>query len=222
MNTENLNYNEKDEVTHYLNNTRLPASNSIFAWTPERLKELDKCRKNLLYFAENYFFITTLDEGKKKIKLYKAQKRILKSLENNRFVVLLASRQTGKTTLMCIFALWMACFRGDYRVIIVANKEATAKNILKRVKLAYEYIPNWLKPTVKQWDVKEIVLGNDSSISITTTTSTAARGDTANCVDGKTIVTVKDKDSGITFDISVSDLYQILKNNNQSLPLLII
>lgn len=89
---------------------------------------------------------------------------------------------TSNTTLMTIFTLWMACFRGDYRVILVANKEATAKNMLKRIKMSYEYLPNWLKPTIKTWDVKEISLGNDSSIAITTTTSTAARGDTANCV----------------------------------------
>jgi hypothetical protein len=182
MKLDSLDYNEKDVVFNYLNNTKLPAANSEYAWTPERIKELDKCRKNILHFAENYFYITTLDEGKKKIKLYKAQKRILKSLEKNRFVVLTASRQTGKTTLMTIFAVWMVCFKSDYRVIIVANKEATAKNILKRIKMAYEYLPNWIKPTVKQWDVKEIILGNDSSISITTTTSTAARGDTANCI----------------------------------------
>lgn len=182
MKLDDLDYNEKDVIYSYLNNTRLPAANSEYAWTSERIKELDKCRKNILHFAENYFFITTLDEGKKKIKLYKAQKRILKSLEKNRFVVLTASRQTGKTTLMTIFAVWMVCFKSDYRVIVVANKEATAKNILKRIKMAYEYLPNWIKPTVKQWDVKEIILGNDSSISITTTTSTAARGDTANCI----------------------------------------
>jgi hypothetical protein len=177
-----LNLHEQDSTTSYLNNDRLPAVNSQYAWTGERVKELEKCRKNILYFAQNYFFITTLDEGKVKIKPYKAQKRILKSLEKQRFVCLLASRQCGKTTMMTIFALWMACFRGDYRVIIVANKESTAKNILKRIKLAYEYIPNWIKPTVKQWDVKEVVFGNDSSIGITTTTSTAARGDTANCI----------------------------------------
>jgi hypothetical protein len=182
MQLDDINNNEKDVVFNYLNNPRLPAINSEFAWTQERIKELDKCRKNILHFAENYFFITTLDEGKKKIKLYKAQRRILKSLERDRFVVLMASRQCGKTTLTTIFAVWMACFRADYRVIVVANKEATAKNILKRIKMAYEYIPNWLKPTVKQWDVKEIILGNDSSISITTTTSTAARGDTANAI----------------------------------------
>lgn len=182
MSLPNLDHNDQDQVQSYLNNSRLPAANSVFAWTPERIKELDKCRRNILHFAENYFYITTLDEGKKKIKLYKAQKRSLKSLEKNRFVILTASRQCGKTTMMTIFAVWMACFRDDYRVIVVANKEATAKNILKRIKLAYEYIPNWLKPTVKQWDVKEIILGNDSSISITTTTSTAARGDTANCI----------------------------------------
>lgn len=179
---KDIDFHEQDITEPYLNNPKLPSIRSQYAWTSERIKELEKCRKNIIHFAENYFFITTLDEGKKKIDLYKAQKRILKSLQQNRFVITLASRQVGKSTLMTIFALFMTCFTSDYRVIILANKEATAKNILRRIKMAYEYMPNWLKPAVKQWDVTEVIFTNDSSIAISTTTSTASRGDTANCI----------------------------------------
>lgn len=180
INLKALDYVDGDVVIPYLKNKKLPAENSILVYTKERLDEIDKCRRNLSHYAENYFYINTADDGKKIIKMYPAQKKILKSFEKNRLVITLASRQAGKTTLMTVFALHMACFRDDTRIIVVANKESTAKNILKRIKMAYENMPNWLKPTVKQWDVTEVVFGNDSSIMITSTTSTAARGETAN------------------------------------------
>lgn len=87
---------------------------------------------------------------------------------------------THNTTIMTIYALWMACFWPDKRILVVANKEDTAINILRRVRLAYEFIPNWLKPGIKQWGKTEIIFGNDSSIAISTTTSSTARGEAVN------------------------------------------
>jgi hypothetical protein len=86
------------------------------------------------------------------------------------------------TTLLTIYSLWMACFQSDKRILIVANKEDTAIMILRRIRLAYELLPNWLKPGIKQWGQTEIIFGNDSSIGISTTTSSAAVGQTVNCL----------------------------------------
>lgn len=166
----------------YLNDKNLPTAEASFEYTPAMIKEIAKCKNNLLHFAENYFHITTLAKGKQKIELFQCQKRVLKSLMYNRFVVLLASRQIGKTTLMTVYALWYTCFQADKRVLIVANKEDTAKMILRRIRTAYELLPNWLKPGVKQYDKTEVVFGNDSSIAISTTTPSAARGESCNCL----------------------------------------
>ena len=64
-------------------------------------------------------------------------------MRDHRFVACLASRQTGKTTMMTIYALWIACFQDDQRILIVANKEQTAISIFSRVRLAYENLPNY-------------------------------------------------------------------------------
>jgi len=83
---------------------------------------------------------------------------------------------THNTTLMTIYALWFACFNDDQKVLIVANKEGTAKEIFSRIRLAYEELPNWLKAGVKEYGKESMVLSNGSSIGISTTTGTAARG----------------------------------------------
>jgi hypothetical protein len=174
--------NQKKEF--YLGKEELPTPDAVFNYAdhPEWVKDIEKCRKNILYFAENFFYITNLDEGKIKIKLRPFQKRILRGLRDNRFVCLLASRQIGKTTLMTIYALWIACFFEDQRILIVANKEQTAINIFKRVRLAYEKLPNYLKPGTVEYGKTSMTLGNGSSIGISTTSSDAGRGDSCNCL----------------------------------------
>lgn len=160
----------------YRGNRYLPSSNVQFEWTPEMIKEIKLCTNDVLHFAENYFWAVTVEEGKKKLELYKPQKRLLKALEKNRFVITLASRQSGKSTTMTIFALWNTCFQSDKKVLIVANREDTAIELLRRVKFAYEMLPNWLKPGVETWGQTSVYFSNGSSISISATSSTAARG----------------------------------------------
>lgn len=162
------------------NNPNLPAAGAEYEYTPEMAKEYKKCMKKIDYFAENFFFITTLDEGKRKIELYPAQKRVLKSTATSNRLCVLSSRQSGKTTIYTIFALWSTMFWADKRVLIVANKEDTAILILRRIRMAYEQLPNWLKPGVKQWGKTEVVFENDSGISISSTSSSSGRGDSIN------------------------------------------
>jgi hypothetical protein len=171
-----------DKEKYYLGNERLPTTSTKFEYTPDMINELKKCKKNLLHFAENYFFIINLDRGKEKIKLYSCQKRVLRSLRDSRFIILLSSRQSGKTTQMTIYCLWNACFNDDQRILIVANKEQTAKNIFKRIRMAYEMLPNFIKPGVVEYGQTSMTLTNGSSIGISTTSSDAGRGDSCNCL----------------------------------------
>ena len=114
--------NPINDSQFYRGDKNVPKEDAQFEWTPKMVKELKKCKENITHFAEDHFYIVNLDLGKIKIELYKAQKRALKSLADNRFVCVLASRQCGKTTISTIYALWNTCFFDDQRVIIVANK----------------------------------------------------------------------------------------------------
>ena len=171
---------KQDEKQYYLGNKNLPRPGVEFEWTPQMVNDLKKCKRNILFFAENFFYIVNLDRGKEKIKLFPCQKRVLRGLRDNRFVTLLASRQIGKTTLMTIYCLWIACFQEDQRILIVANKEQTAINIFRRVRMAYEMLPNHLKPGVLEYGKTSMALDNGSSIGISTTSSDAGRGDSCN------------------------------------------
>lgn len=200
----------------YLGNKNLPTQHAEFDYSehPEWVKNLDKSRSNILHFAENFFFIVNLDKGKQLIELHKYQKRILKTLRDNRFVVMLSSRQSGKTTLMTIYALWIACFNEDQRILVVANKEQTAINIFKRIRLAYEQLPNYLKPGVIEYGKTSMSLANGSSIGISTTSSDAGRGDSCNCVDGSSVVTLRDKETGEVFNTTMEQAHELMYHKN--------
>ena len=90
----------KNENTYYLGNESLPTRNTKIEGTAEDMlhyaDEIQKCNKDLLYFAENYFFVNNPDEGLMKIKLHPYQKRFLRKIRDNRFVIFNTSRQSGK------------------------------------------------------------------------------------------------------------------------------
>ena len=53
---------------------------------------------------------------------------------NKKHVVLLSGRQLGKSMCASIFITHYTIFQKDDNVIILANKEATAKDILQKIK----------------------------------------------------------------------------------------
>ncbi len=87
---------------------------------------------------------------------------------------------THNSTISTIYILWHALFNNDQHVLLVANKEETAKEIFSRIRLAYEELPNWLKPGVKEYGKESMELANGSRIKLTTTTSSAGRGSSCN------------------------------------------
>jgi hypothetical protein len=84
------------------------------------------------------------------------------------------------STIATIYMLWTAIFNDDQRILLVANKESTAKEIFKRIRTAYEQLPNWIKSPVQYYGLESLELTNGSRIGITTTTGTAGRGSSAN------------------------------------------
>jgi len=172
-----INQEPIDASYYYRGSKNVPVAGAQYEFTTDMIDELRRCKEDVLYFAENFFYIVSTDDGKQKIKLYDAQRNMLLNMVNNRFSVNLASRQSGKSTLLTIFVLWVACFNDDHRAAIVANKETTAINIFKRVRMAYEQLPNYIKPGVKDYGKTGMTLANDSSILVSTTTATSIRGD---------------------------------------------
>jgi hypothetical protein len=89
---------------------------------------------------------------------------------------------THNTTLMGIYVVWLTTFFEYRQVLVVANKADTAKEILSRIKLAYEELPNWIKPGTTGWNKLSVEFKNGSTVKISATSADAARGSSLNCL----------------------------------------
>jgi len=181
-----------------------------------RIQNIAHAKRDIAWWAETFFYIITLDKGLTKIKLYKKQKEMLEFIAHNNRILTLASRQTGKTTTYTIFCLWYATLFQDKKIMICANKLQTAIEIMDRIRKAYENLPFWIKPGILTYNKGEIEFANGSVIRACSTSSSAARGSSCNCVVGDTLVTVKD-DFGNIFKCKISEVetliaYQHLNN----------
>ena len=357
----------------YLNNPNLPAVDAQFEYTPEMVQEIQRCKDDLIHFASNYFYIINPDSGRQVIKLHDFQTQALNMIHDNRFNILLFSRQVGKalaldtpvptpkgwttmgaikagdqvygssgevcnvthahdvlmnrecyemvfdsgeriiadgehqwftqsakedacgqqgsvktthqlaaggghriaspqqvgdakidrswhyiksvtpvksvpvrcisvdskdnlfligkhyipthnTTISTIYLLWHAIFNSDQHILVVANKEETAKEIFGRVQLAFEELPNWLKGGVKEYGKEGMQLANGSKIKITTTTSTAGRGSACNvlfideadhveCVSGDTMITLRDTSINEIIKLTIAKAHTLQGNH---------
>lgn len=80
------------------------------------------------------------------------------------------------TTTTAAFFLWYILFHDDKVCAILANKAATAREILSRIKLAYEHLPLWLQQGVVEWNKGSIALENGSRVLAAATSSSGIRG----------------------------------------------
>ena len=164
------------KLKHYLGNPHLKRVNMPMQLTEEQVREYVKCAKDPIYFIENYVKIITLDKGFVQISLYPFQRQAVKDINDNRRVIVKAGRQVGKTTMVVGYILWYILFNEDKFVAILANKAPTAREILNRIKIAYEALPLWLQQGVRTWNKGDIELENNCRVMATSTASSAIRG----------------------------------------------
>lgn len=164
-----------DYSPFYDGQTSVKAADIVFDYTKEEIEELAKCANDVVYFGEKYCFSMT-DEGVRRITLRDYQKDMLKDFQENRFNVMLASRQIGKTVTSSIFIAWYLCFHYDRNVMVVANKLATTSEIVDKIKVLLKNLPFFMKPGVASGGVTGMRFDNGNRLFSQATTKTAAIG----------------------------------------------
>ena len=166
----------------YLGNPNLKKANVQQEWTKEELEEYTRCMKDPIYFIQNYIQIVSLDEGLVPFKLYDFQKEMVGTFHNNRFTICKLPRQSGKSTTIIAYLLHYVLFNASVNVAILANKAATARDLLGRLQLAYEHMPKWLQQGVMSWNKGSLELENGSKILASSTSASAVRGGSYNII----------------------------------------
>lgn len=147
-----------------------------FGWTEEEIKEFAKCAEDIVYFCESYCQLKREDGTVGHIKVRDYQADMLNAMVNNRFLILLASRQISKTTSTAMFMIWTICFNSNKNIMIVANKQDTASEIVDKIKNIYMLLPFYMKPGVKNWAQKSLIFDNGCRIMTSARSKSPAIG----------------------------------------------
>jgi hypothetical protein len=165
----------------YRDNPKLKRVGIEYKFTKEQVEEYLKCAADPIYFAK-YISIISLDRGLVPFEMYDFQKDMMRTFNDNRFVIVKCPRQVGKTTTAVAYLLWTILFKDSQNIAVLANKGQTARDILGKLQLAYENLPMWLQQGVVEWNKGRIELENSSVIVANSTSSSAARSGAYNIV----------------------------------------
>jgi hypothetical protein len=166
----------------YLGNPNLKKANVHTNFTPKQVKEFIKCAEDPIYFIKKYIKIVSLDEGVIPFNLYDFQETMVNRFHENRFNIAKLPRQSGKSTVVTAYLLWYVIFNDNVNVAILANKAATAREMLGRLQLSYENLPKWMQQGIIGWNKGSVELENGSKLLAASTSASAVRGMSFNVI----------------------------------------
>lgn len=151
-------------------------------FTAHEISEYKKCMASVSYFAEHYVKVINLDRGLVNFKLRGYQEKMVDHFTRNRFSIVLACRQSGKSVTSVAWLLHYAIFNADKKIGILANKGATAREMLSRITLMLENLPFFLQPGCKILNKGNIKFSNNSEIIAAATSGSSIRGLSMNVI----------------------------------------
>ena len=164
----------------YLGNSNIKRDGVIHNFSKNEILEYTRCLKDPGYFASHYCKIIHVDRGLVPFELYPYQKQMFDHFTDNRFSIVLACRQSGKSISSVAYLLWYAVFHPEKVIAILANKGATAQEMLGRVTLMLEHLPFFLQPGCKALNKRSIEFSNNSRIVSAATSGSSIRGMSVN------------------------------------------
>ncbi len=140
-------------------------------------REYLKCVEDPVHFMRKYCTIQHPKKGKMKFDLYPFQERCLTDFKDNRYNIILKARQLGISTLSAGYSLWLILFHSDKNVLVIATGKDTAKNLVTKVRVMYDGLPQWLKTSTEEINKLSIRFTNGSQIKAIASNESAGRSE---------------------------------------------
>lgn len=139
----------------------------------------------------------------------------------------------GISTLCAGYILWFILFQQDKTVLVVANNQQVAMNMIKKIKLMYDALPSWLKQPLLVDNKQSLQFKNNSSVKAAAATVNAGVSEalsllvwdqaailnnslaqsiwasalpTLSCLDKNSLITVKNKKTNKIQNITIGEL----------------
>ena len=144
----------------------------------ERIKEeFIRCATDPVYFMKKYYMIQHPQRGRQLFDLYPFQEKVLRLFQKNDYSIINKSRQLGISTLVSAYSLWLMLFNKDKNVLVIATKQDTAKNMVTKVRFAYQNLPTWLKIGTSEDNRLSLRLTNGSQVKAVSAAGDAGRSE---------------------------------------------
>jgi hypothetical protein len=143
-----------------------------------QVQEVIKCGKDPSYFFNSYIKIQHPIKGLIPFSTYPFQDECVQKFIDNRFTIVVKSRQLGLSTLTAAYAVWLAIFQKDKNILVIATKLSVAQNFIKKVKTMVRSLPPWLLLPRIVTDNKQLLeFSHGSSIKAVPTSDDAGRSE---------------------------------------------
>ena len=139
--------------------------------------EYARCSTDIIYFLKKYCKIQHPMKGTIPFQLFPFQETALRDFVAFKLNVVLKARQMGISTLVAGYSLWLMTFHSDKNILVIATKLETAKNLVTKVRMMYQNLPSWLRPTAVEQNKTQIKFSNGSQIKSVSSSPDAARSE---------------------------------------------
>ena len=140
-------------------------------------EEYKKCAVDPTHFMKKYCVIQHPTKGKMFFNLYPFQEDTLTSMKDNRYNIILKSRQLGISTLSAGYILWNMLFKEDFNCLVIATTQDVAKNLVTKVRVMHDNLPSWLKGKALEDNKLSLRFKNGSQVKAVSSTGTAGRSE---------------------------------------------
>jgi hypothetical protein len=141
----------------------------------DKIKIIKRSKLDPIWFIEHFLFID--GDKSKPFKLFQYQKNFIKTVLDNKFVIINKGRQLGMSQASGALVLWVAMFHKSKEVVIISINDREAVYFKeKRCELVFEAIPSWIGGRLKEQNAHQMTFDTNSSIEAMANTPRALRG----------------------------------------------
>lgn len=139
-------------------------------------QEQIKCKDDPVYFINNYVKYYDFKDGLSQFKLYEPQEKLIHKYHKNRFNIVMAPRQVGKTSMDLFYILHHIIFNDNVTDGLFSFNKKNATNSLESLITAYKNLPEWLQHKIIKWNKSTIELENGSKVIANNITYSSFKG----------------------------------------------
>ena len=129
----------------------------------DRLVEYMKCKKDFIYFCSKYIKIELPGEDRI-LKPYEPQKNLIKLINDEKFVLVLKSRQIGISTIIQAYIVWLIIFYENVVVGIISKDASEATDFARKTRAMVDKVPSWIQPKYDKYTEQSFILKNGSKV----------------------------------------------------------